>query len=117
MLACPASVGLAVQRVAGWLAPLGKMSYSLYVVHMPWLALLSAWWLSQNAELPSSALLATVGVSGALGIASVSWYLVERHCVSRRPSRAPAPLSMSAELAGTSVVGVPSLLVQTQTQA
>jgi peptidoglycan/LPS O-acetylase OafA/YrhL len=117
MLACPVMAAPAVQRVARWLAPLGKMSYSLYVVHMPWLALLSAWWLSQNAELPSSAVLAAVGVGGALGIASVSWYLVERHCVSRRPSRAPAPTSMSAESAGTSVVGAPSLLAQTQTQA
>jgi peptidoglycan/LPS O-acetylase OafA/YrhL len=115
MLDCPVALAAGVQRIARWLCPLGKMSYSLYVVHMPWLALLSAWWLSQNADLPSSALLAAVGVGGALGLASVSWYLVERHCVSRRPSRAPARVSMSAELAGTSVVGAPSLLAQTQT--
>jgi peptidoglycan/LPS O-acetylase OafA/YrhL len=84
MLACPKVLTPLVQRVAARLGALGNMSYTLYVVHMPWLALVSSWWLSTHADLPDGILLAAVGVAGALGLAAACWFLVERHCVSPR---------------------------------
>jgi peptidoglycan/LPS O-acetylase OafA/YrhL len=84
ILACPRLLRRPIERASRWLSPLGNVSYSLYVVHMPWLALLSAWWLSSHSELPASIAMAAVGVAGALSLAGACWFLVERHCVSRR---------------------------------
>jgi peptidoglycan/LPS O-acetylase OafA/YrhL len=66
------------------LTPLGDVSYSLYVVHFPWLALLSAWWLSSHPRLPLGAELAVPGAAATILLAVACWYLVERHCVSSR---------------------------------
>ncbi len=87
LLECPAAVAPRVHRFAASATPLGNISYSLYVVHMPVLFLLSAWWLSAHSALPAGVELATAGVVGALAMAVVCWYLVERHCVSRRTTR------------------------------
>jgi peptidoglycan/LPS O-acetylase OafA/YrhL len=69
-------------RIAHHLVPLGNVSYSLYVVHFPWLALLSAWWLASHARLPLGFELAVPGAISALALAGCCWYLVERHFVA-----------------------------------
>jgi peptidoglycan/LPS O-acetylase OafA/YrhL len=74
----------------GLLKFFGEISYSLYVVHFPWLALLSAWWLSSHARLPLGVELVVPGVISALLLALCCWYLVERHFVSAAPRRSPA---------------------------
>ena len=63
---------------------LGRISYWLYLVHVPLLALLAAWWHVSHPSLPTGIELAVVGVSAALGLGWISWYLVERHFVSGR---------------------------------
>jgi peptidoglycan/LPS O-acetylase OafA/YrhL len=68
-------------RIARHLVPLGNMSYSLYVVHFPWLALLSASWLASHVRLPLGIELAVPGAISALALAACCWYLVERHFV------------------------------------
>jgi peptidoglycan/LPS O-acetylase OafA/YrhL len=73
-----------VEAVARRLAPLGDMSYSLYIVHYPWLALISAWWLWQNPRLPLGAELVIAGALTSLALGWCLWYFVERHCVSSK---------------------------------
>jgi peptidoglycan/LPS O-acetylase OafA/YrhL len=87
LLAAPRRLGAGVERGARVLARLGDMSYSLYVVHLPWLVLVSAWWLSWHSTLPKGAELAVPGMLSALLLAWCCWYLVERHCVSPRQER------------------------------
>jgi peptidoglycan/LPS O-acetylase OafA/YrhL len=81
-------------RLARHLAWLGEISYSLYLVHVPWLALLSAWWLVGHAGLPAGLELVVFGGISALGLGALSWYLVERHFVTARSLRAPALIKM-----------------------
>ena len=85
-----------VERVAKRLALLGDMSYSLYVVHLPWLVLLSAAWLSIHATLPSGAELFIAGTVSALLLAFASWYFVERHFMTPRWARAQWPDGVSS---------------------
>jgi peptidoglycan/LPS O-acetylase OafA/YrhL len=73
-----------IERLGRRLAPLGDVSYSLYLVHAPWLALLSAWWLSSHPRLPLGAELAVPGAASALALAWGCWYLVERHVMASR---------------------------------
>jgi peptidoglycan/LPS O-acetylase OafA/YrhL len=70
--------------VARWIAPLGTISYSLYLVHMPLLFLISAWWLTDHATLPSGLELALLGVVCSLAAAAALWLLVERRYAPRR---------------------------------
>jgi peptidoglycan/LPS O-acetylase OafA/YrhL len=103
MLGTPAAVIPWIERAARRVSPLGHMSYSLYVVHMPVLALLSGWWLTTHTALPTGIELATVGVVCALGLAAACWFFVERHCVSDQRKRdqvayAHAPSTAAAEL-------------------
>jgi peptidoglycan/LPS O-acetylase OafA/YrhL len=82
--------------VARALSPLGRISYSLYLVHFPWLLLLSAWWLSHHNSLPGSPLLAVGGVASSLALASVSWLAVERRFTDARPEMT-RPTRLAAE--------------------
>jgi peptidoglycan/LPS O-acetylase OafA/YrhL len=97
ILSPPSRFRSRIEGAAYRLAPLGDASYSLYVVHFPWLALLSAWWLSAHARLPLGIELVVPGAISALLLALCCWYLVERHFVSApttarpRPSRALSP--------------------------
>jgi len=84
MLDCPPALARLIGQLARWLTPLGNMSYSLYLVHMPVLFLLSAWWLSSHHALPAGLELAAVGVTVSLGLAGLCWYCVERYFVSPR---------------------------------
>jgi peptidoglycan/LPS O-acetylase OafA/YrhL len=77
-----------------FLSPLSAISYSLYLVHFPWLALVSAWWLSSHERLPVGAELAVAGVASSLAVAGVCWFLVERHFMSKPTQRTrPQPLT------------------------
>jgi peptidoglycan/LPS O-acetylase OafA/YrhL len=95
LLACPPVVSNMLQSASARVAPLGKVSYSLYLLHMPWLFLLSAWWLTGHRDLYSGPQLALVGIVSALGLSYVSWLLVERHFVSRK-SESSATSSQAA---------------------
>lgn len=95
MLDLPLSLRHRVEAVARWLAPLGDMSYSLYIVHYPWLALMSAWWLWQNPRLPLGAELAILGALTSFALGWCLWYFVERHCVSSKSAvRVQKPVSV-----------------------
>jgi peptidoglycan/LPS O-acetylase OafA/YrhL len=61
------------------------------LIHFPWLVVLAAWWLSgHDNRLPSSPMLAVVGVISALGLASITWLLVEsRFTNSRTETKRP----------------------------
>jgi peptidoglycan/LPS O-acetylase OafA/YrhL len=103
LLAAPRRLGPGIERSARLLARLGDISYSLYVVHLPWLVLVSAWWLSWHSTLPKGAELAVPGVLSGLLLAGLCWYFVERHFVSQRSERkithaAPQPTASSAAL-------------------
>jgi len=87
LLGLPAQLGQLIGKNARRLHLLGDISYSLYVVHYPWLVLVSALWLTYHARLPLGAELATAGVASALALGWCCWYLVERRFVSTsRPS-------------------------------
>jgi peptidoglycan/LPS O-acetylase OafA/YrhL len=93
LLSMPPRWGIGIERGARFLAPLGNISYSLYVVHLPWLVLISAWWLSWHSTLPVGGELGLAGMLSALLLAATCWYFVERHCVTpRQQRRAPVPL-------------------------
>jgi peptidoglycan/LPS O-acetylase OafA/YrhL len=84
LLRCPGALAPWVERGAARLSPLGNMSYSLYLVHMPWLFFLAASWITLKGSLPGGVELFCLGVLGALVIAGACWFLVERHFTSRR---------------------------------
>jgi peptidoglycan/LPS O-acetylase OafA/YrhL len=65
------------------LAPLGAISYSLYLVHVPLLAVMRAAWLNSHLHLPSSPWLALAGVAASLLLGVTAYASVERHFVSR----------------------------------
>jgi peptidoglycan/LPS O-acetylase OafA/YrhL len=81
-------------RISRHIAWLGDISYSLYLVHVPWLALLTAWWLVGHTQLPGGLELVAFGVTSALGLGALSWFLVERHFVTARSRRASASIMM-----------------------
>ncbi len=111
MLSAPRWLARVAEPGRRLLAPLGAISYSLYVVHFPWLALISAWWLSSHDRLPLGAELAIPGALSALLLAIICWYAVERHFMtapSRRevtvaqPVAAHVPSSRVVEATGSS---------------
>ena len=115
MLDFPRVLSGRAEAVSRWLAPLGDMSYSLYIVHYPWLALVSAWWLWQHPRLPLGAELAIPGALSALALGWTLWYLVERHCVSSKstvrvvkPASVPLGAPAWEEVATAALVGGPT---------
>jgi peptidoglycan/LPS O-acetylase OafA/YrhL len=81
----------------GWLArslvrcrQLGKISYSLYLVHYPLLALTAAWWLASQGGLPRGLELSMFGLASATAFGWLAWYAVERHTLSASPERGGA---------------------------
>ncbi len=67
-----------VSRICRPLLGLGAMSYSLYVVHFPVLALVCAWWLSRTGALPTSPWLFIGGICAALVAGFVVYLIAER---------------------------------------
>ena len=98
-LSAPARFRRRIEQAARCLAPLGDISYSLYLVHLPWLGLLSAWWLSSHERLPLGAELAVPGAISALTLGVCCWYLVERHFMSPRLARPVSEAQPTASLA------------------
>jgi peptidoglycan/LPS O-acetylase OafA/YrhL len=89
MLVPPARVARLIEGLAGRLRCLGAISYSLYLLHHSWLALLAALWMAAHARLPVGPELAIVGFVSSLGLGWLGWYLVERHFVTRPGAAGP----------------------------
>ena len=62
---------------------LGMRSYTIYVVHFPFLALLAAWWIESYGARPSHAGLALVGAPLAVGFGCICFNICERHFLHR----------------------------------
>jgi peptidoglycan/LPS O-acetylase OafA/YrhL len=87
LLAAPARVCGLLEGGARRIRFLGDISYSLYLVHVPWLAFLSAVWLATHALLPEGAELALPGALSAVALASVSWLIAEKRFTTPRSAR------------------------------
>ena len=72
-----------LHRGLGFFSRVGKFSYSLYLTHVPVLALLWAIWYQKYAAMPTNPLLIAVGIGCALGVGWASYWLVERRFSSR----------------------------------
>jgi peptidoglycan/LPS O-acetylase OafA/YrhL len=92
LLAAPRFVGAGVERSGRALGWLGDISYSLYVVHLPWIVLIGALWSSRYPGLPKGGELAIGGSISAVLLAGCCWYFVERHCVSVRRKAPVTPV-------------------------
>ncbi len=98
LLDSPPRLATALERTARRLAWLGHISYSLYLVHVPWLALLAAAWFASHAGPPHGLELLAVGVASSIALGGACWFLVERHYMTPRTTRtAPA---VGSRLAG-----------------
>ena len=62
---------------------LGARSYTIYVVHFPFLALLSAWWLQAHGTRPAHGWFAVAGAAAAIAFGCVCFELCERHFLHR----------------------------------
>jgi peptidoglycan/LPS O-acetylase OafA/YrhL len=90
MLSSPRSAaGRTLETAARLLKPLGNISYSLYVLHLPWVLFLAAVWLALAPVLPLGPELIVAGVASSLAMATICWYFVERHFISDRRKREP----------------------------
>src|SRR5207253_3044723 len=85
MLASPRSTaGRFLEAASRLLRPLGAMSYSLYVLHLPWILFLAGWWIAGPRMLPLGPELMVLGIASSVLLAGVCWLAVERHFVSNR---------------------------------
>jgi peptidoglycan/LPS O-acetylase OafA/YrhL len=71
-------------RIGRCLEWLGARSYSIYVAHMPILSIVCAWWIYNQATLPSAGWLAVLGMFLGLGGGLILYYAVERHFMGSR---------------------------------
>lgn len=73
-------------NILNWLKPMGDISYSLYVTHMPLMVLMSGWLFSKssNGYLPQSFIYLVVAMSISLLLAWGCWYVAERPFVKKR---------------------------------
>ena len=86
----PANFRRSIRRVALWTQKLGDCSYTLYVIHAPIFALVSAWWLSTHLELPGTPILAVCVLVLVVGLSVVGARLIEKPFKSR-PSSGASP--------------------------
>ena len=89
------------ERVCLACGRLGEISYSLYLVHYPLLALMAAGWIALAGQLPAGIELTVAGVLLSLGLGWLAWYAVERHCVPRRAETAERTAAQIASPAQT----------------
>jgi peptidoglycan/LPS O-acetylase OafA/YrhL len=108
LLAAPRWVRLVAERAARSLALLGVISYSLYLVHLPWLTLLAAWWLAHNERLPAGWELFGLGVMSSVSLGAITWLLVERWCVPRRAIVRHGDEAQSGEAVALAASAVPA---------
>jgi peptidoglycan/LPS O-acetylase OafA/YrhL len=73
---------------------LGKISYSLYLVHFPFLLVVGAWWVAVFGEKPSSLLVPLIAAFATLPVAYLLWRFVERP--AQRLARTLASHSIAA---------------------
>ena len=75
----------------GRLKPLGDMSYTLYIVHMPILVFLSGWVMSRSpgGVLPSHFGWAALGTLACLLVAWLAHFIVERPFTTRKKEASP----------------------------
>ena len=81
-----AVAGFALAPSRWWTRALGYFgmrSYTIYVVHFPFLVLLSAWWIETFGARPSHAGLALVGAPLAVWFGCVCFDICERHFLHR----------------------------------
>jgi peptidoglycan/LPS O-acetylase OafA/YrhL len=90
LIGLPAPVARRTETVLRRIRFTGTISYSLYLLHYPLLALLSAWWLASHDHLPLGLELVVPGILGAFLLATSGWWLVERHFAARRREVVPA---------------------------
>ena len=69
---------------------LGVRSYSIYIVHFPFLALLSAWVVQWHGERPLHGWFALAGAALAIGFGCVCFEICERHFLHPRLRIVPA---------------------------
>ncbi|HKD74863.1 MAG TPA: hypothetical protein VKB76_05185, partial [Ktedonobacterales bacterium] len=67
-----------VSQICRPLLGLGAMSYSLYAVHFPVLALVSAWWISRTGAMAASPWLMLGGIGAALAVGFIVYLVAER---------------------------------------
>ena len=72
-----------IHRGLGFFSRVGKFSYSLYLTHVPVLALIWAIWYRKYQAMPTQPLPFLVGIVAALAVGWASFQLVERRFVSR----------------------------------
>src|SRR6266540_193669 len=75
-------VSAVVERVCLVFRPLGEISYSLYVLHYPWLALLAALWLAGHEATPGGMELAVFGIVSSIGLGALGWFIAERRATA-----------------------------------
>ncbi len=75
-------VSAAVERACLVFRPLGEISYSLYVLHYPWLALLAALWLAGHEATPGGMELAVFGIVSSIGLGALGWFIAERRATA-----------------------------------
>lgn len=71
-------------RSARMLECVGVRSYSLYIMHFPWLVLLSAWLFQAHGGRPAAGWLAVAGFVSAVGFGCLCFALVEKHFLHAR---------------------------------
>ena len=90
---------LPLLRPLEWLRPLGDLSYALYVLHLPVLALLSAWLISRNplGQLPVTFDWVAVGTMLCLVVAFIVHRTIERPVLRwKLPFFNPLPSSLQS---------------------
>lgn len=99
----PRAVGPVVDRLVALFARVGRFSYTLYVIQLPILFLISALWLRSRSELPASPWLAVGGFALVVAVSMVLAHVVEypfvpmRRAQEAHPSSLPAPSGASPQ--------------------
>jgi len=91
----PRVFGPVVDRLVALFARVGRFSYTLYVIQLPILFLISALWLRSRSELPASPWLAVGGFAVVVAVSMVLAHVVEYPFVPIRRTQEPHPSSLA----------------------